>query len=72
MLARFMIIFVAKINIETEPLRIMIVAVCRDITLCHPPNISVSEFWWYVKHRKYPVFLHGHREGVIQIVFFIE
>ena len=69
MLARFMIIFVAKINIETEPLRIMIVAVCRDISLCQPPEISVSEFWGYVIHRIYPYSLYRHRGDVIQVVF---
>lgn len=42
LVGRIVLIFVAKIEIEAEPLQIVIVAVCRNLVLYQPPKIGVN------------------------------
>ncbi len=70
MVGRIMMIFVAKIEIETEPLHIVIVAVCRDITLLQQPNLTISQWCRYFKHRMISNFPYiALIGGVIQLAF---
>ncbi len=52
-----MMILVAKIKIEAQPLKVAVVAVSRHLTLCEERSILVSQFRRNVNHQELSNFI---------------